>query len=322
MSQDVMVVTEHSNGNFRKITYELVSEARRLADELGGEVTAVVIENGSAPDKTVLVSFGADTILFVNHPDLELYSAEVHGDLVMSIIKERAPGIVLFPATIQGRDISARVAAGLNAGLAMDCTGIRLENGKLILKKPLYGGKVIAEVFIEGSPKLVAVRPNVLERADKAGKGEVITLSPEIKTPWVKVLKIDTDDTSKLDLTEADVIVSGGRGVGGPDFGLIEELAALFEGAVGASRNAVDEGWRPVSDQVGQTGKVVSPKLYIACGISGAMQHLAGMSTSDCIVAINSDPDALIFKIADYCVVDDLFEVLPAMTEAIKQIKK
>jgi len=237
------------------------------------------------------------------------------------VIEDGTPGIVLFAATIQGRDISGRVAAGLKAGLVMDCIGLRLENDGLIAKKPLYGGKIIAELSVAGSPKLVAVRPNVLERSTKAGKGIVTSVSPEIKAPLVRVLDIDLDETPKLDLTEADVIVSGGRGLGGPDFKILEELADLLGGAVGASRNVVDEGWRPQSDQVGQTGKVVSPKLYVACGISGAMQHLAGMSTSECIVAINSDPDALIFKIADYCVVDDLFTVVPAMTEAIKKIK-
>ena len=300
MLSDVMVVTEHAAGKFRRITYELIREARRLADELGGDVTAVGIEDGLPTDESELAAFGADSILKLTHPDLKQDVGEGHSDLLKVVIEDGTPGIVLFAATIQGRDISGRVAAGLKAGLVMDCIGLRLENDGLIAKKPLYGGKIIAELSVAGSPKLVAVRPNVLERSTKAGKGIVTSVSPEIKAPLVRVLDIDLDETPKLDLTEADVIVSGGRGLGGPDFKILEELADLLGGAVGASRNVVDEGWRPQSDQVGQTGKVVSPKLYVACGISGAMQHLAGMSTSECIVAINSDPDALIFKIADY----------------------
>ncbi len=316
-----MVVTEYAAGQFRKVTRELISEARRLADEMGKEVTAVVVENGSEPDGAELSAFGADHILMVKAVNSDTCSAEVHANLVKTLIKERAPELVLFAATSAGREISARVAAGLKAGLVMDSVGIRLEEGNLIATKPLYGGKIIAEFAIEGNPKMVALRPNVAAIGAKAGNGEVNSITLEVAAPLVKVLEVNIDESPKLDLAEADVVISGGRGMGGPDFTVLEELAELLGGAVGASRIAVDEGWRPVSDQVGQTGKVVSPNLYIACGISGAMQHLAGMNTSNCIVAINSDPDALIFKTADYCVVDDLFEVVPAMTAVIKQLK-
>ncbi len=318
MSIEIMVVTEYTVDQFRQVTRELVSESRRLADKLDGEVTAVVIDNGSHPDGKELAASGADNILMVQPQDCETHSAEVHASLVKSLIEERSPSLVLFAATPAGREISARVAAGLKAGLVMDCIGLRLEDDCIIAKKTLYGGKVIAEVAVEGSLKLVALRPNVVAIGNQAGRGEIIPLTLSIPAPLVQVLEMVIDESPKPDLTEADVIVSGGRGLGGPDFSMIEELALLLNGAVGASRNAVDAGWRPVSDQVGQTGKVVSPSLYIACGISGAMQHLAGMATSDCIVAINSDPDALIFKIADYCVVDDLFDVVPAMIEAIR----
>ncbi|MBU2646030.1 electron transfer flavoprotein subunit alpha/FixB family protein [bacterium] len=321
MTTDVWVITEHAAGKYRRITFELLSEARRLADELDGEVTAVVVEHGPLPGVTELVDFGADTILRVGSPNPAPCSAEVQAELIRAVLQSRSPGIVLFAATVQGRDISARVAAGLKAGLVMDCTGIRLENGELIARKPLYGGRVIGAFSIAGQPKLVAMRPNVAASVPRAGRGTVVSLNPEIRAPLVRVLEIEVDESPKLDLTEADVVISGGRGMGGPDFSLLEELADLLGGAVGASRNAVDAGWRPQSDQVGQTGKVVSPKLYVACGISGAMQHLAGMNTSNRIVAINNDPDALIFKIADYCIVDDLFVMVPALIEAIRKIQ-
>lgn len=321
MSIEILVITEHAAGQFRKISQELICEASRLAAEMGGSVSAVVIENGSQPDGDELSAFGADAILKVQAPDCPFYSAEVQAGLVKQLVLERSPELVLFGATGAGREISARVAAGLKGGLVMDCTGLRVEDGGLIAKKPLYGGKIIADFTVGGRPKMVTLRPNVAAIENRPGKGEVIELHLEAPEPRVKVLEMVVDESPKLDLTEADVVVSGGRGMGGADFSIIEELAELLGGAVGASRNAVDEGWRPASDQVGQTGKVVSPSLYIACGISGAMQHLAGMNTSNCIVAINNDPDALIFKTADYCIVDDLFEVVPVMTEAIRKLK-
>ncbi len=322
MSTEIMVITEISAGMFRKVTFELVSEARRLADERGADVTAVVINNGSMPDATELAAFGADHILVVNSGESAYKSGEIQAKLIQELVKERDSDVLLFAATTQGREISARVAAGLKAGLVMDCTGIRSEEGRLIARKPLYGGKVIAEFAVEGSPEMVTLRPNIAAMDNKEGRGEVTTLTMAEPVPQVRVLELLVDELPKLDLTEADVVVSGGRGMGGPDFSILEELAELMGGAIGASRNVVDEGWRPASDQVGQTGKVVSPALYVACGISGAMQHLAGMNTSNCIVAINSDPDALIFKTADYCIVDDLFEVVPVLTEAIKKLKE
>jgi electron transfer flavoprotein alpha subunit len=320
VSQDVLIHAERFGATFRKVAYELVSEGRRLADKLEGDVIVVVMGNGSSSDVNELTTYGADLILTVSDPVLEKYSAEVYADIFCTILKDRDPEIVLFGATAQGRDISARVAAQLQAGLAMECTAVSLKNGLLMAKKPLYGGKIIAEVVVEGKPKMAAVRPNLLEITKKTGNGIVEPVTVDVNEPKVKVLKISVDTTPKLDLAEANVIVSGGSGMGGPDFTILENLAELLDGAVGASRNAVDKGWRPQSEQVGQTGKVVSPKLYVACGISGAMQHLAGMSSSDTIVAINSDPDALIFKIADFCIIDDLFEVVPAITEEIRKL--
>jgi electron transfer flavoprotein alpha subunit len=230
------------------------------------------------------------------------------------------PAIIVTGASAQGKDLCARLAARLNAGLAMDCTAIAFQNGTFTYTRPMFGGKILADVQIQGSPQIVAVRPNVMAIAEAAGDAAVEKPAPqtgEIKTVVVEKLM---DTSNKVELTEADVIVSGGRGTAG-NFKPIEELAAVLGGAVGASRSAVDEGWRSHGDQVGQTGKVVSPTLYIACGISGAIQHLAGMSSSKTIVAINKDPEAPIFSKADLGVAGDIFQLLPAITEAVKKIK-
>lgn len=321
MTKEIIVITEHSAGQFRKVSLETISEAQRLAAKSNYAVTVVVINDGNAPDTSELEACGADVILKVKASGCEIYSAEVQANLVKKLVEERNPKLVLFGATMLGREISARTAASLNAGLVMDCTELKMEEGGLMAKKPLYGGKVIAEFAVKGNPGMATLRPNVATVGETAGKGEIAELVLEIAAPKVKVLEMSVEDSPKLDLTEADVVVAGGRGVGGPDFSVLENLSDLLGGVIGASRNVVDEGWRPASEQVGQTGKVVSPSLYVACGISGAMQHLAGMNTSDCIVAINTDPDALIFKTADYCIVDNLFEVIPAMTEEIRKIK-
>jgi electron transfer flavoprotein alpha subunit len=207
----------------------------------------------------------------------------------------------------------------LDAGLAMDCVSVRAVDGKIIATRPLYGGKILAEIQVLSVPALVCLRPNVIPVLKKAGRGGIERVSVEPPRPSTEILETIREQ-GKMELTEADVVVSGGRGMGGPDFSVLEELARALSGAVGASRAAVDEGWRPHSDQVGQTGKVVSPKLYIACGISGAVQHMAGMSGSRCVVAVNKDPDAPIFSRADYGIVGDLFEVVPVLTEALRKL--
>jgi electron transfer flavoprotein alpha subunit len=230
------------------------------------------------------------------------------------------PAVIIVGATAQGKDLSARLAARLDAGLAMDCTAIRIDNGKLTLTSPMFGGKIFADVEIESSVQIVAIRPNVMDITETSK--DCVIEKPSIQVGDVKtsVVEKTMDTRDKIELTEADIVVSGGRGTGGK-FEAVEELAAAFGAAVGASRSAVDEGWRPHSDQVGQTGKVVSPILYVACGISGAIQHLAGMSTSKYIVAINKDPEAPIFSKADLGIVGDLFEVVPALTEEVSKIK-
>ncbi len=321
MSQTVLAITEQSEGRFRKISYEVLSEAKKLAGQLGGSLTAVVLGSGvSDTDVAELKTYGADTILVADHPDLAVYTADAYVNVLAAIIRDRDCKTVVLGSTSCGKDMGGRLAARLEAGLAMECLSAAAEDGKIMVSRPMYGGKLIARTAIEADIRMVAMRPKAAQvtRAEGAGQVEKIEVDPgRIRTKVVDQQLA----TGKVDLTEADVVVSGGRGMGGPDYTVIENLAAVLEAAVGASRSAVDEGWRPPSDQVGQTGKVVSPNLYIACGISGAIQHLAGMSSSKVIVAINKDPEAPIFSKADYGIVGDLFEVVPVLTEAIKKIK-
>jgi len=320
MAQGVFVITEQRDGAFRKVSFEAVSEGRRVADGLGTDLTSVVVGSGIEGIAGELKKYGPDKILVADDAALADYTTDAYTNVLADLIRSTDPAVIILGATAQGKDLSARLAARLDAGLAMDCTAIKLGDGNLTLTRPMFGGKIFADVEIEGSLQIVVIRPNVMDISE-ASKDSAVE-SPAVQVGDVKTTvagkSMDTGD--KIELTEADIVVSGGRGSGG-EFGTIEELAAALGGAVGASRSAVDEGWRPHSDQVGQTGKVVSPMLYVACGISGAIQHLAGMSTSKFIVAINKDPEAPIFSKADFGIVGDLFEVVPALSEEVKKIK-
>ena len=319
MAQGVFVITEQRDAAFRKVSYEVVSEGRRIADGLGGDLTAVVI--GAAVDgiASELEKYGPDKILLADDPALADYTTDAYTNVLSDLVASVDPAVIVVGASAQGKDLAARLAARLDVGLAMDCTAVKLEGGNLTLMRPMYGGKVLAEIEIEGSPQIIAVRPNVMDITETSK--ESTTEKPAVQVGEIKTTVLDKvmDAGNKVELTEADIIVSGGRGTRG-EFGAIEDLAAALGGAVGASRSAVDEGWRLHSDQVGQTGKVVSPTLYIACGISGAIQHLAGMSTSKYIVAINKDEEAPIFSKADFGIVGDLFEIVPAIAEEVKKI--
>ncbi len=320
MAQGIFVITEQHDGAFRKVTFETVSEGRRIADGLNTNLTAVVMGSGVENITGELEKYGADKILVADDPILAEYTTDAYTNVLANIIKPLDPELIIIGASTQGKDLAARLAARLDAGMAMECVAIRLENSGLVFTRPMFGGKVLAEVEIEGTPKIAAVRPNVMSIAESpktASVEKADVLAGDVAT---SVIETKAEAGDKVELTEADIIVSGGRGTGG-DYAVIEELAALFGGAVGASRSAVDEGWRPHSDQVGQTGKVVSPNLYVACGISGAIQHLAGMSTSKYIVAINKDPEAPIFAKADFGVAGDLFEVVPEIIEEVKKLK-
>ncbi len=320
MSQDVLVIAEQTDGVFRKVTYEALSEGKRIAGSLGCGLTAAVLGSGIEDMSKELAKYGADRILTAESEALCEYVTDAYTNVIADIINREEPAVIVLGASTQGKDLSARLAARLNAPLAMDCVGIRVENKNLIATRSMYGGKILAEVALEGTPQIAAIRPNSMDIAESAGTGALEKADADTgKTDIKFVEKNLTSD--KAELTEADAVVSGGRGMDGSDYSVLEELAELLGGAVGASRSAVDEGWRPHSDQVGQTGKVVLPNLYIACGISGAIQHLAGMSSSKVIVAINKDEEAPIFSKADYGIVGDLFEILPLIRDEIRKLK-
>jgi len=322
MPHGVLVIAEQVDGQFRKVSYEVVSEGRRLADALGEPLSAAVVGSNIASIAGQLATFGADKVLTVDTPRLSDATTESYAAATFQVISKVEPKIVLLGATAQGKDLAARLAARLDAGLAMDCTSLTLEGTDLVAVRPVFGGKVLAEVVLSTPPQIAAIRPNVTDIEKNPKEAVIEDVEVELPAPKTKLVEKRVEPTEKVDLMEADVVVSGGRGMGGADFSLVEELAQALGGAVGASRSAVDEGWRPHSDQVGQTGKVVTPSLYIACGISGAIQHLAGMASSKYIVAINKDPEAPIFKKADYGIVDDLFKVVPAITAEVRKLKE
>jgi electron transfer flavoprotein alpha subunit len=324
MGAKVIAFAEQREGSFKKSAFEAVSEAARLAAQLGGEAAAVVVGKGVEAIAAGLGAYGAARAIVADDAALERYNGDVYGKVVAEIVKKEGPAVVIFSATALGKDLAPRVAARLDAGLAADITGTKVAGGKFTARKPVYAGKSYVNLEFTRAPAVVSLRPNNFDVAHKNGGTAAIEKAAVdaggAKSRTVEV-KAAGGAGAKPDLTEASIIVSGGRGMKGPEnFGILEKLAEAIPGAVvGASRAVVDAGWRPHSDQVGQTGKTVSPNLYIACGISGAIQHLAGMRTSKCIVAINKDPEAPIFKVADYGIVGDLFQVVPALETEFKK---
>lgn len=321
MASGVFVFAEQVDKGFKKSTLEAVSEGRRLADALGEPLCAMVLGDGIADLAAELGTYGAEKVLVAEDAALADFAADIYTQTVFQAIKDTDARIVLAAATVTGKELFARIAAKLDTGLAMECSDLVMEGDTLMAKRSLYGGKVIATMTVQGSPMMATLRPNVVDVAEAAKTVEVATVAAVTDGARTKVVGKQLESGEKVELTEANFVVSGGRGMGGPDYSLLEELAQTLGGAVGASRNAVDEGWRPVSEQVGQTGKVVSPKVYFACGISGAIQHVAGIRTSDVIVAINKDEDAPIFRIADYGIKADLNEVVPAIIAEVKKLQ-
>jgi len=325
MAQGVMVIAEQRDGEFRKVSFEVVSEGKRLAEKMGQKVTAVLIGHNIKEKAATLGHYGADKVIVADDPRLGAYTSDAYAAVISDIVKANDPAVLILGASVQGKDLAARLSARLGVGMAQDCTAISVENGGLAAVRPIYAGKAYAKVgFSDKQPHMATARPNVMavNEPDSSKSPEIVDAGVALDDSRLKAKVVDVirDASGKVDLTEADKIVSGGRGMKGPEnYKILEDLAAAIGASVGASRSAVDAGWRPHADQVGQTGKVVSPNLYIACGISGAIQHLAGMSTSKLIVAINKDPDAPIFQKADYGVVDDLFKVVPALTEEVKK---
>ncbi|HSD27036.1 MAG TPA: electron transfer flavoprotein subunit alpha/FixB family protein [Vicinamibacteria bacterium] len=316
----ILTFAEQRDGRLRRASLEVVSEARRLAGPLGAGVTAVVVGPGSEALAAELASYGADRVVVFDDPAFGTYATEAWARALAQAVAEAKPAVVLVPFTAIGKDLAPRVAAKIGAGLASDCVAFDAKGGKLVARRPMYAGKAYATVEWAGEPQMATLRPNVfpLGQRDASRKAEVEKAAVDTASR-ARVTEVKAAGAGKVQLTEAQVIVSGGRGLRGPEhFHLVESLAEAMGAAVGASRAVVDAGWVDHQMQVGQTGKTVSPTLYVACGISGAIQHLAGMSSSKCIVAINKDPDAPIFKVANYGVLGDVFEILPKLTEAAK----
>ncbi len=314
----ILVFVEQRGGEVRKASLQALSEAKRQ----GGPVSAVLPGSGVGDAAAGLGTWGAEKVYVADDANLGLYSAEGYAEAVVKAVELAQPTALFFAGTAMGRDLAPRVAARLGVGAIPDAVGLTLAGDRISVRRPVYSGKAFATADTAGNtPQVISLRPNVFVAEETGGTAEVVALDGLSLSIRAMVKELVEAAGGELDVAEADIIVSGGRGIKGPEnFALIKSLADALGGAVGASRAAVDAGWIEHSHQVGQTGKVVSPSLYIACGISGAIQHLAGMSSSKVIVAINKDPDAPIFKVADYGVVGDLFDVIPPMVEAIKAL--
>lgn len=322
----VWVIAEQRAGKLLHVTYELAGEGRKLADKRQSKLSIIVLGDDMDGEVAQAAEYGADQIIYIKHPLLAVYTTDAYRKVLNELIDERKPEIVIVGATSIGRDLAPRLAASLGTGLTADCTGLDIDetDGKLLQTRPAFGGNLMAVIVCPNNrPQISTVRPGVMVCAPHSSKvASVEVLTPQLAEDDIiaKVKEVVHDVKKRVSLHDAEIIVSGGRGVGGPEgFAVIQELADAFGGVVGASRAAVDSGWIDSSHQVGQTGTTVRPKLYIACGISGAVQHVAGMSESECIVAINTNPSAPIFSIADYRIVGDLFKVVPAIREELEK---
>ncbi len=321
------VVAELKDGAARKITLEMLAEARRLADSSGGDKVALIALGVLGPGEAErLASQGTDRIYHVEGESLAGYASEAYAEGVKVAVERAKPDTLFIGATSQGKDLAPRVAGRLRVGLASDCTGFELKDGELIARRPIFAGKAFGKVAWSGArPRLATVRPNTFTplQPDSARKAEVEKIALPAVNVRTRVVGFEKSEGEMLDLTEANIIVSGGRAMQGPEnFEILRRLCKVLGATLGASRAAVDAGWIDHSHQVGQTGKVVNPAVYFAIGISGAIQHLAGMSSSRTIVAINKDKDAPIFKIASYGIVGDLYQVVPLLTEEFQKALK
>jgi electron transfer flavoprotein alpha subunit len=324
---DMFAFAEARGGELRKVALEAVAAARHAADATGGgEVHALVMGGpGIASRAEALGRFGADQVTVVEHAGLERYAPESFAATAAEQLKSGSYRAAFFSASAEGRDLAPRVAARLGVGIASDVVGFEIQGDAVLAEHPGYTGKVLVTLRLTGTPAIVSLRPGALPAAEQPRSAKLVSAPPALDpgAGRVVVTELAQQAGAKLDLGEAPVIVSGGRGLRAAEhFKLVEDLAEAFgNAAVGATRAVTDDGWRPATDQIGQTGRVVSPELYVAVGISGAIQHLAGMRTAKTIVAINKDKDAPIFKVADYGIVGDLFEVVPRLTEAVRKAR-
>lgn len=323
MSGKILAVLEQREGLLKRSAFEVVCVAANLAKELNTSAEAVVAGD-SISNINETAKYGINKITHLKNSELKNYSSSGYTDAISKFVKDSGFDILILSNTSLGRDLAPRISIRLNAACVVDCTQIKVSGNDILCRRPVYAGKAFIDLKILSNTKVITIRPNVFKAQilNSSSNPEIIVneiTSPDLREKVIEFKKAE----GKMDVSEADIIVSGGRGLKGPEnFHLIEELADALGAAVGASRAVVDAGWRPHSEQVGQTGKTVSPTLYVACGISGAIQHLAGMSSSKYIVAINKDKDAPIFNIADYGITGDVFEIIPALTEEIKKIKQ
>lgn len=327
--KNVWIFAEQRQGVITPVVKELLGEGRKLAGDIGTDVCAVLLGKDISGLARELIRYGADKVYVADHPLLENFTTDAYTKVITDAIDTYKPEIVLYGATHIGRDLAPRIAARANTGLTADCTGLAIDpqDKKIMQTRPAFGGNLMATIICpEHRPQMSTVRPGVMQKLepDDSRQGEIINVDVKLEASDIRtqVLEIVKSAKELVSLTDADVIVSGGRGLGNAEgFAVIEKLANAMGGVVGASRAAVDAGWIDHSHQVGQTGTTVKPKLYVACGISGAIQHLAGMQSSDIIIAINKNPRAPIFEVADYGLVGDLYEIVPMMAEAFADEK-
>lgn len=322
MAHNILIWIETFRGQAVPIAYECLGEARRLAD--GGELTAAIFGENAGAIANEAISFGADKAIVCDDATLNDFRPEPYIALLAKLARDRQPDIVMMGASTRGRDVSSGLAVELDTGAMADCTAIEMVDGQVTVTRPVYAGKLLANVIVpQKRPMIITTRSRAFPLPEATGKtGEVTSVPPVLSEDQIttKVTGFAAEAEGEVNLNDARIIVSGGRGVGGPEgFAPIIDLAKTLGAALGASRAAVDAGWIPYKYQVGQTGKTVAPDLYVACGISGAIQHQAGMRTAKVIVAINKDPDAPIFKLARYGVVGDLFQIVPALSEEFKK---
>ncbi|KGR84054.1 electron transfer flavoprotein subunit alpha/FixB family protein [Lysinibacillus boronitolerans] len=322
MSKKVLVLSEVREGSLRNVSFEAIAAAKQIAD--GGEVVGVLLGDAVAGLTGPLFEYGADRVVTVEHPHLKQYTSDGYSQALLAVIEQEQPAGIVFGHTANGKDLSPKIASKLQAGLVSDVTAIEGAGDDVVFIRPIYSGKAFEKVKVKDGIVLASIRPNNITPLEKAeGKtGDVSAVAVEITNLRTIIKEVVRKSSEGVDLSEAKVVVAGGRGVKSEEgFEPLKELADLLGGAVGASRGACDAEYCDYSLQIGQTGKVVTPDLYIAAGISGAIQHLAGMSNSKVIVAINKDPEANIFKVADYGIVGDLFEVIPLLIEEFKALK-
>jgi electron transfer flavoprotein alpha subunit len=326
MAKGIWIIVEQNKSEIRKVSLELLSQGRTVANKTGDPLVAVILGKGVTDLAAKVAPYGADKVILIDDEKLADYTTGAYTSALNKLIKKEEPQAVLLGNTAVGKDLAPRLAQRLGVGMASDCTGMETDDANFLsFKRPIYGGKAFAEVTAKARPVLATIRPNTfpLAEPDASRRPEIVNEAADIDAADLKAIvkEVVFAVSARPELIEANIIISGGRGMKGPEnYKILEECADVIGAAVGASRAAVDAGWIDQKFQVGQTGKTVSPTLYIACGISGAIQHLAGMGSSKVIVAINKDPEANIFTLADYGIVGDLFEVVPLLTEEFKKL--